>query len=612
MLSLLLLPLVFGSPAGAILEDPVVGDLEALAGEAQLRSFLLLADLDESQVATLAQVTIRLEDLRRRYLEHRLSILRIQRVSFETFLREDLDGGEFTALTTRNTGRANRMGKDTRSAFVEELRPLGELASEILDPGQLLLLELLEPEDFAACALGPKERAPGSPLPRQAWGAVDAVAGKKGQALEREARGQAERILDVAAREGVPAHDRAAEGERIAALLQRAAFLSEDARERCLGVLTKELLPRTEAIHAREGLHHIHEEEYPDPGTLMRMLLAEGAADVLAGGVRSELFPPDEAVRRLEAEVEDMRRQISLLNLLNGLHLTRDQLEDLAAIGDRAGTERPAATSATPSLFASLGVRPATRPAEMHEEARAQLGIEMERLRQEFRRGRLPTAKAVKEVASLAGFPTTVPGRLPKERDEAYRAEVLDVLTPAQEQVLFDFTDCLIPPLSLRDSVRVRQARNHEQEMAELGRMRGIPAGRFAGMRQEIAEETLSRIEKVQGVWPERERPRVLANLLVLMDEVRALDDAAFAVQSEELVERLRDFGRRIHLRGKLTPERTAELGRRASGYLLDPHVAGLAREIAAHRARRGAPDPVDLETILPAPSCKDGKCAVD
>ena len=178
MQALLILPLAFGVSAETPPGEPPAVDLEVVASEARLRSFQALAGLDERQSEALASLADRMAFDRDRYLGHRLSLLQIQRVAFESFRQEDLDGGEFQPLTMRNTSRANRLGNDSRIDFVKSLADYDALAREVLDPGQLLLLDLLEPEQFVTCALGPKERAPGDPLRRQAWGALEAVAGK--------------------------------------------------------------------------------------------------------------------------------------------------------------------------------------------------------------------------------------------------------------------------------------------------------------------------------------------------------------------------------------------------------------------------------------------------
>ncbi len=61
-----------------------------------------------------------------------------------------------------------------------------------------------------------------------------------------------------------------------------------------------------------------------------------------------------------------------------------------------------------------------------------------------------------------------------------------------------------------------------------------------------------------------------------------------------------------------LAPDRVELLTRRTWHLLLDPAVPELARQIVDRRDARGLPDPVDLETIDPADSCKDGDCAID
>ncbi|MEW6074662.1 MAG: hypothetical protein AB1726_18980 [Planctomycetota bacterium] len=610
LLPLLLLALV---PPRAAAGEALAGrDLEALAAEARLRSFQALAGLDLTQTETLAGLAERVAGERDRYLARRASLLAIQKATFTAFRHQNLDGGELTPLVERNTAEASHLGDKTRNEFVASLAGIDALAREVLDPGQLLLVDLLGPEELVRCALGEADRAPGEPLLRQAWGALEAVAGEKGRTLERLAGDEARQLLAVAAREGQPAWDPAAEEERIAGVLERAACLSDRAAERCRGALAREILPRTKTEHAREGLARIHAEKVLAPSTLLRLLLAEGAASILRGGEAADLTPERRAVRELEADVETLRDQISLLNLLNGLHLSRAQLAALASCGERAAAARAKEARVLPSALASIGLPPGPGEPPDGAEGRERLGREMQRLSDELGRGRLPVAKRVRRIEAIAGRRPAGPAGLSPEAAAAGAREVLAVLTPAQEQVLLDFNRCLLPPPELKDPVRVGQAGGNERRLRELALVRDVPAERYGARRAQIAEGALFRLEKLEGSFSPDAREAVVAELLAIFDEARALDDAAFAVRSAELVARLENLGLATRLKEELAGDRETELASRAANLLLDRYVPELAREIVARREQRGLPDPVDLETIAPAPSCKDGKCAVD
>jgi hypothetical protein len=610
-----LVPLMaLGILAGFSSEETTGRDLEGLASEARLRSFQALAELDGEQLAMLAGLADRVAERRDRYLDRRLSVLEIQRTAFGKFRGENLDGGEFTSLVQKNTEKAERIGNVSSREFVRSLSMIDEIAREELDPGQYLLLEVLDPEDFVHCALGPMARAPGKPLERQAWGALEAVAGLQGLQLTGKARREAERLLEVSAREGAAPWDHEAELIRIRALLERAASLPERAIERCRERLARALLPRTESARARRELRELHLQEHPRPSTLVRLLLVEGAASLLRGGETTDSTARQREVRELEGEVAELRHDINLLNLMNGLHLSRGQLATLRGIGGQAREERAkvAERRPHPSLFASLGFPPAPLEPSGKEGDRTQLGREMKRLRDEIDRGRLPGEKGMRGMERIAGHAPVARPLLPHVCRAELGGEVLEVLSPAQVQVLFDYVSCLIPPEELLNPVRVGEAGNDEEVLDALREVRDIPEERYGEERRAVAEGVLSRLERHEGSWPAGERERVVGEIAELLDEVRDLDDASFTVRSPDFIERVSTLEFKSVLLAKVDIDREHELNRRANVHLLDPRVVDLAGAIITRRDERGLPDPVDLETIRPADSCKDGKCAVD
>jgi len=608
--SLLLVPLGVAAGAPGAVDSAL--DVEAVAGEVRLQCARALLEPDERQTLVLVAVAERLAAERERYLESRLSLLQVQRAAFDSFREEDLDGGEFAPDTEQAAARANGLDRPLREGLVESIASAEREVRRALGPGHLLLLDELQPEDFARCALGPPARAPGEPLPRRAWGALEDVRGLRGPALARCAGRAAEEILALAAREGRPSWEREAELQRMITFLERAATLSERTAERCRGALTQALLPRTRDQRSREELERVHLEEYPTPSTLSRLLLTDGAPAILRGIERPDASRYAAEVRRLEAEVAWLREDISLLNLINGLHLSRAQLQAFSEAGSGAGREPYGPPRALPSALVSVGVwQPVADSVPAKGAAARQLTLEMKRVRASLARGELPPAKAVQEIWELAGLQRAAaqPAQTPSE-DLAARAR--GVLSHAQQHVLLDFRTCLIPIPELKNPVRVGQAGSNEQEVRELEKVRAIPDERYAEKRERLADGALARIERSEGSFPPQERVRRVQELAALFDEARALDAAAFALSAPELAERLRSFQYAPALRASLRPETSRLLHDRSVRFLLDPAFAPLAREVLARRTARSLPDPVDLSAITPAPSCKDGSCAVD
>ena len=616
MKSLLLIPLLFvGTPDGGTEAEEARRDLEALATRIQLGSARVLLEPDAAQREALARIADRVGAERRDYMGSWLSVLKLQKVAFTAFREQDLDGGEFEPGTEQVTAKANRLEKELRCDVGDDVSGVADLGREVLTPGQTLLLDVLGPEDFVRCALGPPDRAPGQPLIRTAWSALHDMERTRPSTVKRCALAGAQQILDVAARERIRPWDRPAELDRIAGLLERAASLPDAAAARCRGELAQELLPRTRDRYVKEGLDESRRKDRGGLSTFGRLLVAPGASDLLRGEVDAPLPPIEQEVRCLEEEVAALRGGINLLNLLNGLHLSRPQLKALAALGDEIASEAaPRVTgSALPAVLEALGYPSqfAQHPPESARDRR-KLRQALEGACLALERGQLPKAGRGKwkdeKLTRVRGMPAGIRHPAPPvPRGPA----ALAILSPAQQRVLLEFSACLIPPRNLKDPVRVGQAGSDDQELAALKKAREVQPGRYVQRREHLAEGILSRIESHEGRFPPGEREDVLEELACLIDEMRGLDDAAFAVQGPELAARLRSLTHPI--RPARSGNERRELERRAERWLLTARFPPLAREVAARRDARGVPDPIDLDTIAAAPSCSgDGTCAVD
>lgn len=582
-----------GAPGGEPGDEPpsLLPLVERLGTEIQWHAAVQLLDLDEGQRSALSAIARLLEEERAGYVSRSLTLLEGQESAFRAFREADLDGGEFGADVERAAGRAEHDAKELHLEATRNVEAHAARCREILTPGQLLVLDALGPEDLPRTLLAPRNEMPADPLERTACSALRDMAGARGDGTRTRAERGAQAIMEAWADAGREAWDEAAEERRIAQALESAATLPQPARERALPALVRAVLPRDPVRHAEEELQRIHAQEYGKFSTLGRLLLADCAVAALQGectAARAAVDPTLARRQSLEASVRELREDINRLNLLNGLHLTRAQLQELARLGNSAPAAPPPPLDGA-ALVDGLRRACAAAAAGHGPDPRTLRTLERELPRLEQRRA----------------------GIGPGPRPDG--APALGVLTAAQQHVLADYQPCLIPPRDLKDPVRVGQAGSDERGLEILRRVRQIPAPRYAGQRDAAAERTLSEIEKHQGAFPPEERARRLAELQSLFDEVRAMDDVTFALRAAELSSRMESFAYAEQLkavaRGAGGEER---LERKASQFLADARFAGLASEVLARREARGLPDPVDLATIHPAEACRDGRCAVD
>jgi len=312
-------------------------------------------------------------------------------------------------------------------------------------------------------------------------------------------------------------------------------------------------------VKIREELAAIHRAEYGEITPLGRFLLNPALVSVLE---RKLGLPPspiqplvDSEFVELERTVKTLRTDINTLNLINGLHLTPEQLKRLHEIATVANGYMAEKTST------------------VDPEAFNELVSTLQRMKQLLLNGReIPVTMFVRagrlaRESGLLAKPNSQPVGL---RELAQ--QVLSILTEEQKQVLADYKPCLIPPKNLKDPVRVGQAPSNTGYIRALERIRQIPPAIYARRKAQIVEGLAKQIEANGGAYPPEERDEFIRRLRDLIDRARALSDADFALQAEELANELRMLYRKEALEKQLK-ELTAD---RKDDVLLGKVIANL------------------------------------
>ncbi|MBU0617143.1 MAG: hypothetical protein KKI02_05460, partial [Planctomycetes bacterium] len=208
---------------------------------------------------------------------------------------------------------------------------------------------------------------------------------------------------------------------------------------------------------------------------LARMRLPATLADaveVLAHGT-SEY--PSELVEQQKAEVQQLRAEINNWNLINGLHLSADQIRETTALYDQA---------AAPTW---------------------------EIMERDRRSG----------VPHRALF--------------ALEREVEQVLNTGQREVLAEYKACLIPPKNLKDPVRVGQASDNSRYEQWLERARKLSRKELAGQ----IDQALEREAENLGELSRSERQKRVALLRKTVRQAAGMSDTEFELSKAELAERI-------------------------------------------------------------------------
>lgn len=279
----------------------------------------------------------------------------------------------------------------------------------------------------------------------------------------------------------------------------------------------------------------------------------------------------DEELRRSQERVKRLHQDISLINLLNGLNLNREQLTKLLSLAQEARQVR--------EQLLSREYRASLQQAETSFAA----------LRDEVGKG----APARGEVPAQAA---KMNHRLKEFREQNHQevaqtlqsleGRIRQVLTPEQLQVVDKFTPCLIPPADMRDPVRAGQAASQEGMMKRLRQLRALPEDRWQAHRDRIAQGVVDKISQKVKPLTEAEKQQEKARLLALAERIRRLPEVDFEMEKDKLVEELIPRARLKELQAALAAKdpRSGSASRLSRYFLNDRIIPILEERLAKGR----------------------------
>jgi hypothetical protein len=246
-------------------------------------------------------------------------------------------------------------------------------------------------------------------------------------------------------------------------------------------------------------------------------------------------------------EVANLRRDVQLLNLINGLDLSVEQMQFILDRARQAEAIRE-------------GIK---GRAEGNAAATSQV---LSELREILMRGEVISSELRDEF-----FSVDRENHAFKEEWERQMArlalEVEGNLEGHQLYALEHYVPCVIPP---EGEARIGQAEDIHAGQALLQRIRDIPDDRFEARKQKIAqkvlEKVLARLPKGQAFALDQEEEAEW--MLCFLEQVRGLDEMTFAVRKEELVEEVKS---RYAL-----PEVPIDVSTKIERHLLDPRIIPL------------------------------------
>ena len=230
-------------------------------------------------------------------------------------------------------------------------------------------------------------------------------------------------------------------------------------------------------------------------------------------------YPRSEAVKK----VHELRKDISTINLLNGLNLSSKQMKQVLSLARLAEEARQYAASRMEE----------TLP-DAQEAFRA--------LKEEIKKGS-PAQGYLPERAKL------INNRIKDlhqdiqadvtERIQQIEARLREVLTAGQIHIVSEFKPCLIPPDELGEPARAGQADPNSKIIKHLRRLRELPDWAWERRKERIVERVVERIAKHFRLT-DQEQEAEYARLLNLFERARSLSEIDFEVEKLPLANEIK------------------------------------------------------------------------
>ncbi len=224
---------------------------------------------------------------------------------------------------------------------------------------------------------------------------------------------------------------------------------------------------------------------------------------------------PESSQQKL-GKTEELRREIRLLNLINGLDLTQEQMEIVLANARENKKLRDQFEKALLNKQEEMEAALSEMRSYLREnkEIPPQTVRNYRRLDREVREARLKIQEGMKDLVK----------------------EIEESLEPHQLYQLQEFVPCIIPP---KGKKRIGQAEDHKGLTRNLERIRRVPSRVYKQNKEEIVGKTLEGLKLHAPLFADINDEEMERRIESIYDAVRNLEDAEFEIQKEQLAEDL-------------------------------------------------------------------------
>lgn len=217
-----------------------------------------------------------------------------------------------------------------------------------------------------------------------------------------------------------------------------------------------------------------------------------------------------------DTQIRESGKEIFILNLLNSLYLTNEQIEFI--LGRARELEE-------------------LRPDE--DEEQRQLEI-LESIKGDLKNDNYVTDINREEFVQIKKEMESRK-KIYGEKLKGYAKEVKDILTPVQQKILEDYKPCIIPP---KGPSRIGQADDSSRFLEQIEKIRQIPEDIYNNRHGEIAERAISRwMDSPKGYQlDEKEKNDLYKKILEFYKKIRSIEDIDFEVSKENLANEFKNL----------------------------------------------------------------------
>lgn len=229
--------------------------------------------------------------------------------------------------------------------------------------------------------------------------------------------------------------------------------------------------------------------------------------------------------------IKILKTEINLFNLINGLHLTTNQIEKLL------GYAKQLNNTAT-----NLGLKKKKR--EFSHQEKEKMVQFLEEVKEKLLKEEAISPQMRRQYQEFTQKNYSRPGPEAQkeymEQMEILENKARDTLTPAQRDVMSTYKACLIPPKNLKDPVRIGQADTNDGAYRILVQLRKLPTWKYDFLESALMDRMIDKYEHHFGKYNQKERMAIKNQIITGVRKARTLTDVQFELQKNKLCDSLK------------------------------------------------------------------------